>query len=40
MSGKLHLICMTTEGLHAKITCNFNDIWLPESGQKKQNPAS
>ena len=22
MSGKLHLICMKTEGFHAKIRCN------------------
>ena len=26
MSGKLHLICMKTEGFHAKIRCNLNDI--------------
>ena len=26
MSGKLHLICMKTEGFHAKIKCNLNDI--------------
>ena len=25
MSGKLHLICMKTEGFHAKIRCNLND---------------
>ena len=24
MSGKLHLICMKTEGFHAKISCNLN----------------
>ena len=24
MSGKLHLICMKTEGFHAKIRCNLN----------------
>ena len=24
MSGKLHLICMKTKGLHAKIRCNLN----------------
>ena len=23
MSGKLHLICMKTEGFHAKIRCNL-----------------
>ena len=26
MSGKLHLICMKTEGFHAKNRCNLNDI--------------
>ena len=26
MSGKLHLICMKTEGFHVKIRCNLNDI--------------
>ena len=26
MSGKLHLICMKTEGFHAKIRCYLNDI--------------
>ena len=26
MSGKLHLICMKTEGFHAKIRCNLNDV--------------
>ena len=26
MSEKLHLICMKTEGFHAKIRCNLNDI--------------
>ena len=25
MSGKLHLICMKTEGFYAKIICNLND---------------
>ena len=25
MSGKLHLICMKTEGFHAKIRCYLND---------------
>ena len=25
MSGKLHLICMKTEGFHAKIRCNLNE---------------
>ena len=33
MSGKLHLICMKTEGFrfgfHAKIRCNLNDISYP-----------
>ena len=24
MSGKLYLICMKTEGFHAKIRCNLN----------------
>ena len=26
MSGKLHLICMKTEGFLAKIICNLNGI--------------
>ena len=30
MSGKLHLICMKTEGFHAKIRCNLNDISYAE----------
>ena len=25
MLGKLHLICMKTEGFHAKIRCNYID---------------
>ena len=36
MSGKLHLICIKTEGFHAKIRCNLNDIsYLSET--KKNN---
>ena len=32
MSGKLHLICMKTEGFHAKIRCYLNNIsYLSES---------
>ena len=31
MSGKLHLICMKTEGFHAKIRCNLNENFLPLS---------
>ena len=26
MFGKLHIICMKTEGFHAKIRCNLNHI--------------
>ena len=35
MSGKLHLICMKTEGFHAKIRCNFTDISYLSETQKK-----
>ena len=31
MSGKLHLICMKTEGFHAKIRCNLNISYLSET---------
>ena len=36
MSGKLHLICMKTEGFHArsKIRCNLNDISYLSETQK------
>ena len=34
MSGKLHLICMKTEGFHAKIRCNLNDISYLTETQK------
>ena len=34
MSGKLHLICMKTEGFHAKIRCNLNDISYISETQK------
>ena len=34
MSGKLHLICMKTEGFHAKIRCNLNDILYLSETQK------
>ena len=34
MSGKLHLICMKTEGFHAKIRCNLNDILYISETQK------
>ena len=34
MSGKLHLICLKTEGLHAKIRCNLNDISYLSETQK------
>ena len=34
MSGKLHLICMKTEGFHAKIRCNFPDIPYLSETQK------
>ena len=37
MSGKLHLICMKTEGFHAKIRCNLNDISYLSEMQKKLN---
>ena len=29
MSGKLHLICMKTEGFHAKIRCNLKKNTFP-----------
>ena len=35
MPGKLHLICMKTEGFHAKIRCDVNDISYPNETQKK-----
>ena len=36
MSGKLHLICMKTEGFHAKISCNLNNIsYLSETQKQK-----
>ena len=34
MSGKLHIICMKTEGLHAEIRCNLNDISYLSETQK------
>ena len=34
MSGKLHLICMKTEGFHAKIRCNLKDISYHSETQK------
>ena len=34
MSGKLHLICMKTEGFHAKIRYNLNDISYLSETQK------
>ena len=34
MSRKLHLICMKTEGFHAKIICNLNDISYLSETQK------
>ena len=34
MSGKLHLICMKTEGFHAKIRCNLNNISYLSETQK------
>ena len=34
MSKKLHLICMKTEGFHAKIRCNLNDISYLSETQK------
>ena len=34
MSGKLHLICLKTEGFHAKIRCNLNDISYLSETQK------
>ena len=34
MSGKLHLICMKTEGFHAKIRCNLIDISYLSETQK------
>ena len=34
MSGKLHLVCMKTEGFHAKIRCNLNDISYLSETQK------
>ena len=34
MSGKLHLICMKTEGIHAKIRCNLNDIYTSVKRRK------
>ena len=38
MSGKLHLICIKTEGFHAKIRCNSNDIsYLSEMQKNSYN---
>ena len=37
MSGKLHLICMKTEGFHAKIRCYLNDIISYLSETQKNN---
>ena len=34
MSGKLHLICMKTEGFHAKLRCNLKDISYLSEKQK------
>ena len=34
MSGKLHLICMKTEGFNAKIRCILNDISYLSETQK------
>ena len=34
MSGKLHLICMKTEGFQAKIWCNLHDISYLSETQK------
>ena len=34
MSGKLHLICIKTEGFHAKIRCYLNDISYLSETQK------
>ena len=34
MMGKLQLICMKTEGFHAKIRCNLNYISYPSETQK------
>ena len=34
MPGKLHLICMKTEGIHAKIRCYLNDISYLSETQK------
>ena len=34
MSGKLHLICVKTEGFRAKIRCNLNDISYLSETQK------
>ena len=34
MSGKLRLICMKTEGFHAKIRCILNDISYLSETQK------
>ena len=34
MLGNLHLICVKTEGFHAKIRCNLNDISYLSEMQK------
>ena len=34
MLGKFHLICMKTEGFHAKIRCNLNNISYLSETQK------
>ena len=34
MSRKLHLICLKSEGFHAKIRCNLNDISYLSETQK------
>ena len=34
MSGKLHLICMKTEGFHAKIRSDLNDISYRRNAEK------